>query len=362
MRVLHIETGRHLYGGAKQVVYLLNGLNGLGVENLLLAPRDSSIAAAVGTSARVMEFQSFGDFDLGLAPRVASLMSRERVDLLHVHSRRGADLYGGIGARLSSKPCVLSRRVDNPGTPIWSGLKYRLYDRIIAISEGIRSVLVGEGVDPNRVVTVRSALDPAPYIDASRRVDRRLFRVRLGLPENSFLIGMVAQFIERKGHRYLIEAFRSIVHRHDACHLLLYGKGPLQPEISAQVQRSGLVGRVHLFGFVEDLEQQLPALDLVVHPAEMEGLGVSLLQAAASEIAVVASKVGGIPEAVLDGYTGVLVDPGSVDQLVDAISNLVHSDSKRLAMGRAGRERVLSDFSTSAMVEGNLKVYRSILC
>src|SRR5262245_43605826 len=126
MRILHLEAGRHLYGGAAQVRYLIDGLAGAGVENVLVCPEGSEIAAAP-SSARVVPLPLRGDLDVGMLPRLAPVIRTAQPDVVHVHSRRGADVFGGIAARLAAVPAVLTRRVDSD-EPAWlARLKYQPY-------------------------------------------------------------------------------------------------------------------------------------------------------------------------------------------------------------------------------------------
>ena len=98
MKVLHVESGRYLYGGARQVLYILEGLKARGVDNLLACPPGSDIAKAAGAAAQVFEVPMAGDADVGLVLRLRRLIQRERPHLVHLHSRRGADLFGGLAA------------------------------------------------------------------------------------------------------------------------------------------------------------------------------------------------------------------------------------------------------------------------
>lgn len=356
--VLHVESGRHLYGGALQVLYLLEGLAARGVRNVLACPRGSAIAAAAADYAEVAAIPMRGDLDLGLVGRLRRLIRTHRPDLVHLHSRRGADLHGGIAARLEDCPVLLTRRVDNPESRWWAGLKYRLYDHVATISEGIRQVLLTEGIAPGRVTCVHSAVDTGRY---RPECDRAWFRQEFGLEGDGPVAGMVAQLIPRKGHRYLLEAVPAVLGRHPDTRFVLFGRGPLDTELRAACTRQGLDGAVTFAGFREDLERVLPCLDLVVHPAEMEGLGVSLLQAAACGVPIVATPVGGIPEAVRDGDNGRLVPVGDSGALAAAINGLLDTPERAGAMGVAGRTLVEREFSVEAMVTGNLRLYEQLL-
>jgi glycosyltransferase involved in cell wall biosynthesis len=290
--------------------------------------------------------------------RLVRAIRRARPDLVHLHSRRGADLWGGLAARIAGVPCVLSRRVDNP-EPRWlAALKYRLYDRVITISEGIRQVLLAEGVAPARVNCVRSAVDATPYLAA---VDRAAFRAAFGLPSGGPVIGVIAQLIPRKGHRYLLDAMPALLAAVPDLQVLFFGRGPLEAGLRQEIFVRGFEASVHLAGFRDDLARWLGGLDLLVHPADMEGLGVSLLQAAAAGVPIVTTRAGGLPEAVADGVSGILVPPGDVPALTEAVRRLLCDEALRRRMGEAGRARILAEFSIDAMVEGNLAVYRQVL-
>jgi glycosyltransferase involved in cell wall biosynthesis len=358
MRVLHVEAGKHYYGGARQVAYIIDGLAKRGVENILACPEGADIAAAVGDSAKIHQLPMHGDLDVGMAFRLAKLIRAAKPDLVHLHSRRGADVWGGVAARMAGVPCVLSRRVDNPEARWLVALKYRLYDHVITISEGIREVLLTEGLASNKVTCVRSAVDSAPYLAP---VDATAFRREFDLPENSLVIGMVAQLIQRKGHRYLLEAVPSLRADYPDLRVILFGKGPLQSELETAVAANGLSGIVRFAGFRTDLPAWLGGLDILAHPADMEGLGVSLLQASAAAVPIVASRAGGMPEAALDGVTGVLITPGDVPALTVALRRLLKDSALRQRMGEAGRARVLNEFSVDAMIAGNLSIYRAVL-
>ncbi|MBB1160670.1 glycosyltransferase [Aquariibacter albus] len=366
MKVLHIEAGRHLYGGALQVVFLLRGLRAAGVDSVLACPPGSAIAPAAAAHATVHELAMGGDLDLGLVGRLRRLIRAERPDLVHLHSRRGSDVLGALAARLEGVPVVLSRRVDNPEPRAWVALKYRLHDRIVTISEGIRRVLRAEGVPEAKLVCVPSAVDTTAYAPiAADHPDRAAVRAELGLAPDTLLLVMAAQFIARKGHRTLLAALPGVLARHPRARVLLLGRGPLHEAIVAEARAAGLHGALPdggpvLFpGFRDDLPRLLPACDLMVHPAEMEGLGVALLQAAACGLPIVAGRAGGIPEIVRPGLNGELIEPGDAAALAQHLTNLLGDPALRARYGAAGRQLVLDEFSVDAMVDGNLAVYRA---
>lgn len=359
MKILHVESGMHLYGGALQVVFLMRGLKALGVHSVLACPEGSAIAQAAQPHAQVVAMPMKGDADIGLVNRLRRLIREQRPNLIHLHSRRGADIWGAIAGRLEGVPVVLSRRVDNP-EPSWvAKLKYRLHHRVVTISDGIRQVLLSEGVPAQKIRCVLSAVDTSQYHPASEH--RAWFQSEFSLPQGSTVVGMIAQFIPRKGHHVLLDALPAALTAHPATRVILFGQGP---ELGAVRERIGadplLRQHVQLAGFRSDLDRILPCLDIVAHPAMMEGLGVSLLQAAACGIPLIGARAGGIPEIVRDGLNGELVPPGDAPALAAALSRLLEDPERRARFGQAGRDLAVREFSIEAMVKGNLGVYREL--
>lgn len=354
-----METGRHRYGGAQQVLYLLAGLAAEpDDEHHLACPPDAAVGREAPAGVTVHAVPQAGDLDPRLPWRLWRLLRRLRPDLVHVHSRRGADVWGGLLARLAGVPAVVSRRVDNP-EPRWlAALKYRPYARVITISAGIREVLLSEGLPADKVVCVPSAVDVAHY---QRGCDRPALEEAFGLEAAAIPVAMAAQFIERKGHRDLLAAWPTVVAAEPRARLLLFGQGPLREEMERLAAERGLADTVVFAGFRDDLERFLPCLRALAHPARMEGLGVTLLQAGAAGVPIVACPVGGIPEIVKDGETGYRVPPRDAEALAEALIRLVRDPQLAETLGGAARGHVEAHFAIEAMVAGNRRVYEVVL-
>lgn len=359
LKILHVETGMHLYGGAQQVAYLMEGLAQRGCDNVLVCPPGAAIGKHfAGSAVRVHEVPCGGDLDLGFVTRLRRVLRLETPQLVHLHSRRGADMLGGMAARREHIPVVLSRRVDNREAPWLARWKYRRYDRVVCISQGIAEVLKSEGVDASCIRVVRSAVVAEPWTHPESRA---AFGAEFDVPENVLLIGVVAQLIERKGHRVLFEALRQLTAGLPPFVVVIFGQGPMRETLEAEAQVSPLSGHVRFAGFRQDLARWMGCLDLLIHPALMEGLGVSLLQASAAGVPIIASRAGGIPEAVHDGINGVLVPPGDASALAGVLDSLLRNPGWRQQLGASGRQLATTEFSIDAMVEGNLRVYRELL-
>ena len=359
MHVVHLETGRHLYGGARQVLYLLEGLSREHLQSTLICPSDSAISvAATDLGIDVVSMPMFGDLDFGFGSRVAAYLRRTRPDLVHVHSRRGADVWGGIAALRAGVPAVLTRRVDNPDVALLGTLKYRLYRRVVAISGDIRKRLLRQGVPAGKLALVHSAVKAA---DAEPRLSQRQFRQLFQISDQALVIAVIGQLIPRKGQAFMLAAWAEILASYHQARLILFGDGPDESRLRRQAARAGIEDSVIFAGYRADLRDYLGHADLLVHPVTREGLGVCLLEAQAAGVPLVASRVGGIPEAVDDQVTGTLVQSGDPAVIARAVIELLGHPERRAHMGEAGRRYVARHFPVDAMLSGNLAVYDSIL-
>jgi len=358
MRIVHVEAGRHLYGGAAQVRDLLGGLAAARVDNVLVCPRGSELAAAE-PAAQIVAMPMRGELDFSLLPRTVRVLRNFAPDLVHVHSRRGADLYGGFAAALTGVPAVLTRRVD-AAEPGWFGrIKYRPYRAVIALSRVIEAQLRAAGVDDARVVRIPSAVDAQRFRpDASARA--RL-RKAFALPAEAPVIGVVAQLIERKRHAWLLGLLPELVRRQPNIRVLCFGRGPLERRLRKEIAARGLNLHVRLVGHRSDLPELVPGLDLLAHPAAREGLGLALLEAASAGVPVVACAAGGVPDVVEDGRTGLLVGVDDGAGFARALEQLLATPAQRRRLGAAARARIELQFSVAGLVDAHRSLYGRLL-
>ncbi len=359
MKILHVETGRHFLGGPQQVIYLLDALRARGHDNILVCPPGSGIdRIAREHGIRVQNLFCAGDLDLPFAYRLTQFIRDEKPDLVHCHSRRGADVLGGLAASFADVPAVVSRRVDHTELRLVAGLRYRPFRKVIAISEAIATVLRERGVDAALIEVIRSAVDADAFANTP---DCAAVRRDFGIPDKVFTIAAAGQLIPRKGHRYLLEAAAALLATHPPFRLVIFGEGYLNNQLRAQAASLGLGDAVQFAGYRDDLDTYIGCFDLFAHPASAEGLGVAALKAQAAGVPVVGCVAGGLPEAVEHGVTGLLVAPEDADALREAIATLIDDDDLRERMGRAGRERMQNAFSIDTMADRHVAVYESLL-
>jgi len=357
MKILHVETGRHFYGGAQQAVWLAQGLQQRGVENILVCTPDSAIhAVAQKAAVQVSSLPCGGDLDLSFAWRLRQLLAQERPDVVHCHSRRGADFLGGQAAAMAGVPAVVSRRVDHPVSRIGAAIRYRPFKKVIAISKHVAAALQDAGLDGDRLALIRSAVAAERF---AHPVDVASVRRQFAIDADTLALVAVGQLIPRKGHRYLLQALSEMAS--PPCKLVIFGVGSLEDELRAYVAASGLEETVCFAGFRDDLDEFIGGFDILVHPAVQEGLGVAMLKAAAAALPVVAFDAAGSREAVVSGETGLLAPAGDVGALREAILKLACDPGTRARLGAAGRQRMLREFSVDEMVDAHIDLYQSVL-
>ena len=360
MRTLHVELLKGWSGGQVQCLALAEGLAARGHETRIACPPDSALAERAAGRVEVAPLP--WRRQLGWQPlrRLIHLLRELRPEVVHLHSAHAHSL-GALAARVVKTPVVVaSKRTDfapRPGR--LNRLRYqRWVDRVIAISEGARQAVINSGISPEAVVTIHSSVDCARFRPAH---DRSAARAALGLSDHELIVGSVGELIPRKGHHLLLAAAPTVLQAAPHTRFVICGAGPQRAHLEHQADTLGAAERVIFTGFRQEAEQVLSAFDLFAFPSLEEGLGVALLEALAVGLPVVASAVGGIPEAVADGVNGLLVPPGDSAQLAAAIIRLAGDPLLRERLSAAARETALSRFSREVMISRTEELYRRLL-
>jgi glycosyltransferase involved in cell wall biosynthesis len=218
-------------------------------------------------------------------------------------------------------------------------------------------VLIGGGAPAGKIKLVHSGINTSRFKGVSP--DRTL-RAQFGFPSDCLLVGNIAKLAGYKDHPTLLRAAKVVCDKLPNARFLIVGEGEEKRKLESLKNELGLEGKLVFAGFRKDVPRILATLDLFVMSSHMEGLGTTVLDAMAASLPVVATHAGGIPEAVKDGKTGILVPKRQPERLAEGIISLLRDPDLRKKMGQAGAQRVDRKFSAEAMVEGNLRVYREV--
>jgi len=367
-KILHFITTMSVGGAEMHLRELLAGLSRAKyhIEVAFLKEEAQEARPLKGDFAalglKVHDLGSRNRLSPGALFRLIRLIRLGRFDLLHTHLFR-ADLYGSLAARFFPG-LRLVNSVHNPedfyqkpAVALLARLAEARQQRTIIISQAVGDHLRRYlHTPPSRMELVYYGLEPK----AKQGFD---LRREYGLPPEAPLVGTIGRLALQKGHVHLIRAMAQINRKWPEARLVIVGHDDqgVRPRLEAEINRLNLDGRVILTGFRGEVPDIMAAFDIFCLPSLWEGFGLVLLEAMAEGRPIVASRVGSIPEVVVDGETGLLVEPGDEAGLAEAIGALLADPGRAKAMGLAGRQRQENRFSREAMVRSTEAVYDRLL-
>jgi glycosyltransferase involved in cell wall biosynthesis len=320
-----------------------------GVEQVVVTRQDSELARRlVSAGVRVRPARWW----VGLDPRVLPVLLselRHRSAILHAHDAHALTL-AGVCAGLSGAPLVTTRRVT---FPLRRKLFWARAQRVIAISGAVRDALTLDGLAPERLTVIPSAVDVAE-LRATTGPD---VRTRFGLPERGQVAVSLGALTPEKDQSTLVEAAALLVRDLPDLHWVIVGEGPLRSALQRRMAQLGLEDHVHLAGQLADPHVALAGADVFVLSSLAEGLGSSVLAAMAMDVPVVATRVGGVPE-LLGSGGGALVPAGSPSEFAAAVRRVLSEPGYAANLRQAAR-RELGRFTPGAMADQVVEVYRS---
>ena len=294
------------------------------------------------------------------------LMRHRRPAIVHCLLPAGY-LVGGVCALLAGQPVrVMSRRSLNTYQRqhrLLARLERRLHRSMSAVVGNSRAVLAdlaAEGVSPERIGLIYNGIEAADFAHLPPRAE---VRGRLGIDSAALVLTTVANLIPYKGHGDLLEALAGIAGALPADWVLLCAgrDDGIGPALHTRARALGIDGHVRWLGERHDVLELLHASDIGILPSHEEGFSNAILEGMAASLPMVVTRVGGNPEAVVHGVTGLVVPPRDPDAMAAAVLDLAHDPARRQRMGEAGRRRVGAVFSLDACVDRYARLYRVLL-
>jgi glycosyltransferase involved in cell wall biosynthesis len=311
---------------------------------------------------------SFGVVSLQSFFQMLRMIKRDSIDLVHVHGRK-AGVYGRLACRFANAPVVYS----------FHGLHYQKHgallrafsigveralrkrtDWFINVSNSERQACLALGLlEAERGLVVCNGIDWQSFDTVP--VDAQHVKIGLGFGPGDVVVGHIAKFDVQKAQDDLAAAIPLVLEKCPRAKFLFVGDGPLRPQIENQVIRLGVERQVVFTGYRDDVAMLLKTIDVVVLPSRWEGLPLILLEAMACRRPIVASRVTGNVDVVVDGVTGFLVPSGAPPALAERIIQLLQDARLCDELGRRGRERLEKEFSLERMVGQTRAVYQDLL-
>lgn len=288
--------------------------------------------------------------------KLHSIVKGEGIELIHAQNRV-AQVIADRVAKSNRVPYVTT--CHGFFRPHWARRVFGCWgDKVVAISEAVREHLVNDlKVKKEKITLVHNGVDIAKFSHFYSEAEKEKFRNQAGL-RNGPVVGIIARLSLVKGHRYLLAAMREVVNLKPDAQLLIIGEGSLKEELLNQTKMLGLKENVVFFGSIFDTTLALSVMDIFALPSLKEGLGLSIMEAQAAGIPVIASNVGGIYTIIKDNENGFLVPPEDSLSLARAIIRLMDDPKLAKKMGDRGREIIQRKFSLDEMVKRIEEVYK----
>lgn len=359
MRILHVIESLEFGGAEKIVVSLTNGMVDMHDVAICCLKRIGVLGGELDPRIQIFCFDKSEGNDYLLPLRLAALIRKNRFEVVHTHNW-GAFLEGGLGGWLGGAR-VLLHTVHGPYTDYAPSLRSRLkialrhflerrlaqrFHRIVAVSDAIRDYIEKSiDIPPVRLLTVHNGI---PVIEDVKpvRSDR-----------STITFMTVGRLVPVKNHLMLLSAFDEIAQMRPQIRLVIVGDGPERGAIERFIQHQGLEEQIVLTGFRSDIPVILRDADIFMLTSRYEGISVALLEAMRTGLPVIATAVGGIPETVLNGKTGLLVELDDVAGLVRAMLTLVDSKIQREQMGNQSYDYFTREFSLATLLSRYQELY-----
>lgn len=361
MRILHIIESLEFGGAEKVVISLANSMVGTHEITICCVKTIGTLGAEVDRRINVLCLNKGEGNDYFLPFRLAWIIRRNVYDVVHTHEW-GVFLEGGLAGFLARTP-VLIHTAHGPYTayPNTRGSRIRIllrhflerliarcFHRIAVVSDAIREYIVREiRIDPRALVTVHNGIP----------VDEGVPGRKTGTNDVAFIT--VGRLAEIKNQQLILRAFHETLNSGIQAQLIIVGDGPEREHLEDYRRANQLESNVALLGFRSDVGDLLREADVFVLSSRYEGISIALLEAMRAGLPVIATRVGGVPETVHDGKTGLLIEPDDLAGLVKAMTRLVRSAEVRREMGRRGRDFLVEEFSLATMSARYGKLYSS---
>lgn len=372
MRVLTFLSVLAIGGSERQAIILSEGLKDLGADlHLGCCTRtgDNIEHALTARGVPITQYPITSLYGAGTVRqqvRLARYLRQARIDVVHSYNFY-ANVFAVPAARMAGVPVVVASIRDNgQGWTIWQRrverMVCRMADCVLVNADIIRRRLAAEGYDGRRIRVIHNGIVPIP----PPRADHAALRRDLSLPQDAPIVGVVARLDRIKGLEFFLEAAVLTAARHPDVRFLIVGDthantGGYREQLKRLAASLGVADLVRFTGFRLDVPDLLSMFAVSVLPSLSEGLSNTLLESMAAGLPVVATAVGGTPEIVEDGVTGILIPPKDPQAMADAVCRLLDQPELAARMGRAGRDRIAGRFSNERMVSETVSLYRDLL-
>ncbi len=318
---------------------------------------------AAAWQAPLISIPDRGAWDWKVISRLLHICRRERVEIWHGHDYK-SNALGLLLRRFWPMRLVTTVHgwvKHTRRTPVYykvDQLCLPRYESVICVSEDLYHECRACGVPEDRCILIENAIDTVQF---ARRQTAEQAKANLGLPKNRFVIGAVGRLSAEKGFDVLLQAGRLALEQGLELSIVIAGGGQEQANLEALAERLGMRDRVHLLGYAGDPRPIFEAMDVFVLSSYREGLPNVLLEAAALQVPIVATRIAGVPRLIQHGENGLLVEPGDLESLAQAMIQLSEDPALGARFAAAGRQRIETEYDFSKRIEKIRDIYDGLL-
>ncbi|MCL4478477.1 MAG: glycosyltransferase family 4 protein [Deltaproteobacteria bacterium] len=357
MKILLVTSSTGWSGGQHQVYLLAKGLKIKGHDVSIVTSTGSELGKRLSNDGFDVHFLRMNkEADMFSIFRMTGILKTLKPDIINVH-RPTAHTIAMISNMLSIRSKFFVTRRVSYGIPsrISAKIKYEWFVHgVIAISNDVKDSLIRTGVNEDIISLIPDAVD-TDFFNPEHTAPAQ------GFDNHGTIIGTVGNANPQKGHKYLIEAMPAILKKHPEALLVDVGVSDQDIELSELAKNLDMGDRIIFTGNRHDVRPYLKAMDIFVFPSLVEGLGTAMLEAMSMKKPVIASRSGGMIDAIDDGRTGMLIEPASPDEIANAVCRLIDNPDYRTNLGTNAREAVIKNFSVNVVTEKTLKLFESVL-
>ena len=362
MRIVYMVHTLGMSGLENVVISLTNGLEPSLFECTIVSLQEPLQNKAHTERVKVFSLDKRRGNDPRLIYRLYRFLRQERPHIVQTHNW-GTLLEGTLAAKLAGVPVIIHAErgtIEGRRRNLFiQRCLLRTVHRVLSVSETHRRRLADStGFPYQKIKPIPNGVDVSLF--SPRPTEKQRIRKNLGLELTPIYIGTVANLRPVKNHALLLRVGSRLCQSYEHVRFVFAGDGPLKEQLVALAEELGISAKVRFLGARSDIPEVLNALDIFVLPSLSEGMPNAVLEAMACSLPVVATRVGGIPELIEDGNTGILVPSEDERQLEAILENLLRYDTKRRALGEKGRQRVLECFRLDRMVNEYQELYHSL--
>lgn len=363
MKILQLISSSGYFGAENVLVQLATELDQnenchvvTGVIKNLSTPHVEVVDQSKKKGIETAVFPCSGKFDYKTVLQLRKFIKTNKIDIIHTHGYKSNlySFFASLGVSVKLVATCHNWLGDNPKMKLYASVDrffLRRFAFVAAVSRAVQEKALQSNIAPKKVRIIRNGIALSRFKEQEFSTG---FKKYLGIPENHLVVGTVGRLSSEKGHRHLLNIVDALIKEYPQATFLIVGDGTLRKELQRGFNQENII----FIGLRNDLPELYNCMDIFVLPSLTEGLPMVLLEAMASYLPVVVTRVGDVPKVVVENETGFIVDPGDEEAMKKCLLTLLDDSEKRKRMGQKGYQRVKEGYSSSQMAREYLQVYQ----